>query len=136
MGVLIDASVLIAYERGLKTPGGWIARHRVEESFLSVVTISELLHGVHRAREGEIRRHREAFVQAVLEEVPFIPIDLPIARTHALIWSDLASRGAMIGVHDLWLAATCLTHDLSILTANAREFQRVAGLSVELWSDV
>jgi tRNA(fMet)-specific endonuclease VapC len=135
LGILVDASVLIAYERGHRSPGGWAARHRGEATFLSVVTVSELLHGVHRARASEIRSRREAFIQELIEEVPLIPIGLQVARTHARIWSDLASRGAIIGAHDLWLAATCLTHDLSILTANVREFQRVSGLTVEVWTE-
>jgi tRNA(fMet)-specific endonuclease VapC len=37
----------------------------------------------------------------------------------------------MIGPHDLWLAATCIAHGLTMVTANAREFDRVPGLAVE-----
>jgi tRNA(fMet)-specific endonuclease VapC len=40
----------------------------------------------------------------------------------------------MVGPHDLWLAATCVAHGLTMVTANAREFERVAGLDVEVWS--
>ena len=30
--------------------------------------------------------------------------------------------GCVIGAHDLWLAAACLTYDLRLATANVREF--------------
>lgn len=40
----------------------------------------------------------------------------------------------MIGAHDLWLAASSLAHDLTLATANLREFERVPGLRVEDWS--
>jgi len=40
-----------------------------------------------------------------------------------------------IGPHDLWLAATCLAHGLTMVTANVRELDRVPGLVVELWAD-
>ena len=39
----------------------------------------------------------------------------------------------MIGPHDLWLAAAALTHGLTLVTGNRREFDRVPGLIVEDW---
>lgn len=36
----------------------------------------------------------------------------------------------MIGPHDLWIAATAVTHDMDVATANAAEFGRVPGLTV------
>lgn len=39
----------------------------------------------------------------------------------------------MIGERDLWIAATALTHDLALLTANLREFSRIHGLEVQTW---
>ncbi len=42
----------------------------------------------------------------------------------------------MIGPHDLWLAATCFAHDLTMVTANLREFARIPGLAVEVWGAI
>lgn len=104
-----------------------------EEFFLSVVTASELLHGVHRARDENTRARRSAWVEAVLERFPLLDVDLATARAHALLWAELASAGRLIGPHDLWLAAACLSNGLSMVTANVREFERVPGLTVENW---
>jgi tRNA(fMet)-specific endonuclease VapC len=41
--------------------------------------------------------------------------------------------GTPIGAHDTWIAAICLVHQLTLVTDNVREFQRVPGLSVENW---
>lgn len=57
------------------------------------------------------------------------------ARAHAQLWAKLASEGVLIGAHDLWLAATCIAHDLTMITANLREFERVQGLRAESWLD-
>ena len=133
MGVLIDTSILIAYERGQLDVAAQVAGREGEEFFLSVISASELLHGVHRAAEPAVRVRRLAFVEAVLSRFPILEIDLSVARTHAVLWSHLAQRGEMIGVHDSWIAATCLAHDLTVITANSSEFQRVAGLRVENW---
>jgi len=135
MAVLIDASILIEAERGRLDLGPHVARHGDEESFLSVITASELLHGVHRATGADVRARRSAFVEGILERFPLLVVDVACARAHARLWAELRQAGAMIGPHDLWLAATCLAHGLTMVTANVREFDSVPGLVVELWAD-
>ena len=137
MGILIDASVLIEHERGRIQ----IERHlddpdrREEEFFLSVVTVSELLHGVHRAGDPGIRSRRSAWVEAVVQRFPILPIDIPTARAHARIWAELAGQGRLIGPNDLWLSAQAIAHGLTMISFNVREFERVPGLEVEIWRD-
>lgn len=133
MGILIDASVLIAWERGGIDPARLAARNPEEAVFLSTVTISELLHGVHRASDRGRRARRSIFVEEVIDRFPHLSIDLPTARVHAEVWSDLATRGEPIGAHDLWLASAALAHDLTLVTTNLREFGRISGLQVEDW---
>ena len=136
MGVLIDASVLIEHERGRAARlGDRIVGREDEAFFLSVVTASELLHGVYRATDPNVRARRSAFVEAVLGRFPLIPVDLVVARAHARLWAGLMAEGRLIGPHDLWLAATCLAHGLTMVTGNLREFARVPGLDVEPWTD-
>ncbi|MBI5231236.1 MAG: type II toxin-antitoxin system VapC family toxin [Coriobacteriales bacterium] len=136
MGVLIDASILIEVERGRLGVEPHVALHEGEEAFISVVTASELLHGVHRAMRADIRAKRSAFVEGILEHFPLLEIDSTCARAHARVWADLRQAGTMIGPHDLWLAATCQAHGLTMVTANVRAFERVPGLSVEVWAEV
>lgn len=133
MAVLIDASILIEAERGRLALEPHVAQRPEEEFFLSVITASELLHGVHRAVQPEVRTKRSAFVEAILERFPLLPVDIGTARAHAQVWAELAATGQMIGAHDLWLAATCIAHGLTMVTANVREFARVPGLAVAVW---
>jgi tRNA(fMet)-specific endonuclease VapC len=100
-----------------------------EESAVSVITVSELLHGVHRATGAE-RTRRRAVVEQTLSVFDAIPITEEVARVHAETWADMASRGDAIGGHDLWIAATALTYGLGIATLNPSEFSRVPGLRV------
>lgn len=133
MGILIDSNVLIGLERKGVNISTHIEGREEEEIFLSVISASELLHGVHRASAPRIRANRLAFVEAVLSAFPVLDIDLATSRSHAQLWSQLEQRGEMIGVHDSWLAATCLAHGLRLATGNIREFRRVPGLKVEEW---
>ena len=134
MGVLIDASVLIDFERGRVNLEGKVQGREDEGFFISVVTASELLHGVHRARDPGTRARRSAYVEGVLGSLPLLPIEMATARLHAQLRADLAAQGRPIGAHDLWLAASCLSHGLTLVTSSLREFRRVPGLELEDWS--
>jgi tRNA(fMet)-specific endonuclease VapC len=122
---LLDTSVLIDTERGGD------ALERIpddEQSLISVVTVSELLHGVYRAVDGARRLRRHAFVERVLAAFEPAPITLDVARVHAEVAARLGAAGSPIDAHDLWIAATALTHGLTVVTHNARDFKRVPGL--------
>ena len=100
-----------------------------EDRAISVITVSELLHGVNRA-QGAIRARRRAFVEHVLAGMEAIPITEPVARVHADIWAELTGRGQAVGAHDLWIAATALAHGLGVATRNSTHFTRIEGLRV------
>jgi tRNA(fMet)-specific endonuclease VapC len=100
-----------------------------EERAISVITVSELLHGAQRG-SAEQRARRRAFVEHLLAGFEALPITEPVARVHAEIWAALADRGDHIGAHDLCIAATALLHGLGVATRNEAEFRRVAGLRV------
>lgn len=129
MGVIIDTNVFIEAERrhGPVDLNPWKDRGSV---FLSVITVSELLVGVHRASTPERKLRRAEFVEAILTAIPILKLDEEVAREHANLFAGLASRGQMIGAHDLWIAATAITHNHALLTANTAEFLHVEGLEV------
>jgi len=134
MGIIIDTSILIDFERGFIDITPHIKGREQEEFYISVITTSEFLHGVFRAKDLDIRSRRSAFVEGILEQFSIIPIDLPTARIHSQLWADLESQGIMIGLHDLWLAAACVSHGYTLVTSNLREFERVPGLEIECWA--
>lgn len=130
MGLMLDSSVLIAAERERFDMHAFIEGEApMENLFISSVTASELLHGMHRA-EPERRPRREAYVEAVLRVTPTLPFDLPCARRHAEVWAALEAVGNRIGAHDLVIAATCLRFGHKLATLNEGEFARVHGLKL------
>lgn len=129
MGVVIDTGVFIRWER--EGRGVDFSKWTVfGEPFISVVTVSELKVGIHRANTPERRANRNQFVETVLSCVTTLDIDIPVAHFHSLIVADLTQKGNTIGPHDFWIAATALKHGYDLLTTNAREFQRVPNLRV------
>ena len=129
MGLMVDTNVFISFEKSGKPIdlSPWDASEKV---YISVITASELLMGVHRADTEERRQRRAAFVEVVIAGVGVLEFTLASARIHAELHADLTKKGQMIGAHDLIIAATARYHDLSLLTDNVDEFSRVPGLRV------
>jgi len=127
MAFLIDTTVLVNAERRGESLDRAVGD---QDRAISVVTVSELLHGVHRAQTGAVRARRAAFVEHIISAIEPLPITTAIARAHAEIWAELETEGNLIGAHDLWIAATALSHGMDVATANVRDFGRVPGLNV------
>jgi tRNA(fMet)-specific endonuclease VapC len=129
VGLMVDASVFIEFERrGL--PVALSAWEPADDVFISVVTVSELLMGVHRADSEDRRKRRSDFVEAILAGVSVLDFTISVARRHASLHAELVRQGQLIGAHDMIIAATALHHRLALLTDNIDEFSRVPGLTV------
>jgi len=132
MGVILDTSVLIATERQ-ELEIDSLTENREEEIFgLSVISVSELLHGVHRANSRTRRLKRSAYVEKIIELFPIFVFEVYMARIYAELWSDLSSKGIRIGAHDLMIGSTALSLGFSVATHNVRHFERIEGLKLEV----
>lgn len=131
MGVIFDTSEIIALERDKRSIEEIIHGREEEPCGISVITVAELLHGVERADTQARKIKRQAFVEKAIELFPVFPFDITIARIYARLWASLAAQGLVVGSHDLIIAATALSKDYAIVTANMRDFGKIEGLKVE-----
>jgi tRNA(fMet)-specific endonuclease VapC len=133
VGLLIDSSVLIAWERDQRDIETKLAEHADEDVAISAITASELLHGVHRATTSARRSQREAFVEGLLSRLPIISFDLIAARIHARLAAELALKGTAVGAHDLVIAATAMARGYLVATRDERSFPKIPGLALQRW---
>lgn len=128
MGLVIDTDVLILAERGQAAFD--FGRFQDEgTAYISAITASELLIGVHRAKDPGVRVRRTAFVEALLTALPALPVDLETARVHAQLLSQLPTQES-IGAHDALIAATAMRYGYAVLTRNVKDFRKLAGVRV------
>ena len=92
MGVVLDTSILISLERAESSIDGFIAGREAEPFGISVVSVSELLHGVHRADSEKRRLKRESYVERIIDLFPVYPFDLAAGRIYARIWANLIGK--------------------------------------------
>lgn len=112
---ILDTSVLIAFLR--RQPLGAEVRTILKSAtgLVSAVSVFELFAGV---RSGEQREQRRALIRLVR----VVPIDSRIAERAGEVFTTLRRRGITIDNEDLLIAATALTLDVPVLTANMRHF--------------
>jgi tRNA(fMet)-specific endonuclease VapC len=81
---------------------------------------------------AEISKHRERNLRAVddlLAACEIITPDRETARIYGRVRLMFRTATGLAVVNDLWIAAICLQHELSLAT-NDRDFDRIEGLSV------
>ena len=108
MGSLIDTSVLVGARDVAEPSDGWA---------VSVVTVGELEAGVLIARDETTRARRVALLAAVLAEAPALPVDRHVAARYG----ELRACAGRQSSNDLWIAATALAHDFTLVTADERQ---------------
>jgi tRNA(fMet)-specific endonuclease VapC len=128
---LLDTNACIAILNGSSPPlVARLRQHNPVDILLSSVVKAELIFGAYySSRAADNLRLLDRFFE------PFIslPFDDDCCDAYGRIRSDLAREGTPIGPNDLLIAATAVANDLTLVTANSREFGRVAGLSIENW---
>jgi tRNA(fMet)-specific endonuclease VapC len=107
------------------------ALERGESLLVSAVSVFELHYGVANSARVASNQSKLAIFLAVLTQLPFDDED---ARFAGIIRADLRKNGTPIGPYDVLIAGQALRHDLLLVTANVREFERVPTLRVENWA--
>lgn len=105
----------------------WLSNHGGESLAVSVFVMCELLVGAELHAEAEAERRR---VRDTCGDLPVILPDARLADAFARIHGGLARGGKALPAMDLLIAATALTQEAPLLTANEAHFARVPGLRV------
>jgi predicted nucleic acid-binding protein len=104
----------------------WMDRNS-DRLFLSTITIAEIADGIAKARrEGARRKAADlaGWLEAVLHlyDNRVLPFDAAAARVARALSDRARSKGQSPGFPDLAIAATAVTHQLTVLTSNLRHF--------------
>jgi toxin FitB len=103
---LIDTSVLV----------GTLVPDVDEPWVVSVVTVGELQAGVLLTENAAVRAQRLRRLTAILAEAPIVSIEHSVAARYGELRAATGSQPS----NDLWIAATALAHDFTLVTADER----------------
>lgn len=122
--ILVGTSVLIDYYRKTdKSNSVWVALVRHGYKFaISAITKYEIYSGASQSQLD--------FWNTVLEAIEVIPFDEASVDTAVDINTTLKRKRKQIDHADLFIAATAITHSLSIATLNRKHFDRIDTLNI------
>lgn len=131
MRYLLDTCVISDFVKG--EPGTQIRLKQTPPNDIAVssITVMELRYGL--ALNPQRAQKVEPIILSFLASVVILPFSSLEAEQAAQIRAILKSQGQPIGAYDVLISANALQHNLLMVTANQREFDRVPGLQTENW---
>ena len=131
--ILLDTNVCVALLRGPDAGlAERLAAYAPAEVRLCAIVKTELWHG---ARRSERVAENIAPLRRFFAPLSSLPFDDACAEHYGAIRAEPEAAATPIGPNDLFIAAIARAHDATLVTYNAREFGRVAGLQVVDWGD-
>jgi predicted nucleic acid-binding protein len=125
MKYLVDANVLSEPTKPAPETGviDWLRGHESDLVVDSII-LGELCIGVQALPSGRRRLRLEQWFEALAEAVECLPWDVAVSRRWARLVVDLKRRGDPVPLLDGMIAATALTHGLTVATRNVLDFRK------------
>jgi tRNA(fMet)-specific endonuclease VapC len=102
--------------------------------FTSSICIMELRFG--SALREDFEKFWQKIANEIISRVNIIPLGEKEALAAGDILADLRKSGQTIGVEDVLIAASAITNNCTVVTANTRHFLKIKGLQVENWLEL
>jgi tRNA(fMet)-specific endonuclease VapC len=100
-----------------------------ETACTSIIVSAEIRFGLCKGALEKLKIQTEK----VLDVLDILPLEKPVDEYYGKIRTLLNQAGQPIGGNDLLIAAHALALNLTLVSANVREFSRVPSLRVENW---
>ncbi len=133
MGLILDTSALVAWERSLG--GGAAIRLPPDEPVaLPAIVWAEALAGVRLADSASRAARRQSHLEQIANLLGVVDFSRLIAEHYADIFAELSKTGFMIPQNDIAVAATARALGFGVLVGPSDEahFRRVPGLVVRV----
>lgn len=125
MRYLCDSDLLIDFLKERRAAVSILTPLLEDGLWVSLIVIGEVYDGVLRERDPD---EAERQLLNVLERMSVVGLDLDSVRIFGHWRGHFRTTGQKIGDNDLFIAATALRHDLTLVTRNRRHFDRIPGL--------
>ncbi|HYF64376.1 MAG TPA: type II toxin-antitoxin system VapC family toxin [Herpetosiphonaceae bacterium] len=105
-------------------------RHTLDDLGISAISVAELQYGVQKSR---FPAQNQAALEQFLLPLNIVDFDYAAAIAYGRIRAHLEGHGTPIGAMDMLIAAQALSANLTIITNNTREFNRIPSLRMLNW---
>ncbi len=127
---LLDTNTIIYFFKGIGDIKKTLFSHSPKDIYVPSIVIYELEVGI--AKSNNSRKRKEQ-LDSLLSDINIVDFSQKEAKSSANIRALLEKAGTPIGPIDTLIAGCALSNNLTLVTRNIKEFQRVDGLKVENW---
>jgi toxin FitB len=112
----------------------WLEQNK-KSCLLSAVSMGEIEYGLHRMPPGARRLKLLAWFEELCKQfgAGILPCDLAVWREFARLKRELELLGRPQDEFDLLIAATALTHGLTLVTRNTKHFEDTGCQLINPW---
>ncbi len=128
---LLDTNICIYFLKGQFALDKAIEKVGLSNCYVSEVTIAELKFGAENSEN--IERNRKTVDQFV-SKFTVIPIFNSL-DIYAREKARLRKKGLPLDDFDLLIGATAISNNLTLVTRNVSDFERLRGIEIENWID-
>jgi len=130
MAYLIDTDIIIFALRGDKTVLAKFEENKNIPISISMITYAELVFG---AKRSQNERTNMLKVNRIREIYPVEELNIGIMELFADIKANMYSKAMRIEDMDLFIAATAIYNDLTLVTNKTKHFKNIPLLKLENW---
>jgi len=117
--IVVDTDVIIDFFRDISPAANVFAELiSLEKAAMTAISVFELYAGIEGAK-----RLRQ--IETLVQELIILPLNTLEAAIAGRIYTQLKSRGKLVGTHDILIAAICLANDLPLYTKNIAHFSEI-----------
>ena len=98
---------------------------------ISMITFAELQYGVEKS---QYKDKNQTALASFLGPIEILTFGQSAAIEFGNIRADLETQGKIIGAYDLMIGAHALAENLTLVTNNTKEFERIKNISLENWA--
>lgn len=126
MKYLLDTNIIINHFRKKKAIDITMLK---ASAGISIITLGELQYGAYKSTKTQ---HNLDLIENFLQDfaIEVLPLTKEIMQEYAKTKAILEKHGNSIEDFDLFIAVTAKLHNLIVITANLRHFQRIPGIQI------
>jgi tRNA(fMet)-specific endonuclease VapC len=134
---ILDTDHASLYQQGHPELGRRLSHLSPNQLATTVITYDEQVSGrlavVRKARIGHERIRAYYWLERTLQFFCRMPV-LPFDEAAARMFQELTAMKLRMGTQDMLIASIALASEMTLLTRNLRDFEKVPGLALEDWS--
>ena len=127
MTYLIDSDYVVDYLKGRPAAISLLDTLLPDGLTISIITYAEVYEGIYY---GSTPKHYKQPFRHFLHGVHVLGISRPVAERFAMLHGHLRAEGLLLPHPDLFIGATALHHNLTVVTRNVRHFARIPDLTL------